>query len=152
MVFREASVADIKEIFVVRYSVTENVLDDSDQVDEAVCENYLTARGKGWVCEIENQVAGFAIVDLIDRNVWALFIKPAYEKQGIGRQLQKIMLDWYFSKTKMAIWLTTNPNTRAEHFYRASGWKEIGQQGAGEIKFEMTYDLWKIYRNKIQPL
>lgn len=142
MVFREATSDDIKEIFVVRYSVKENVLCDTDLVDEQVCENYLTDRGKGWVCEIDNQIIGFAIADLKENNIWALFIKPEYERQGIGQHLQKIMLNWYFSQTKTSVWLGTNPNTRAELFYRKSGWREVGAHGDGEIKFEMSYEDW----------
>ena len=43
------------------------------------------------------------------------------------------------------IWLGTDPNTRAEHFYRRSGWNEIGTHENGEIKFEMTQENWKKY-------
>ena len=44
-------------------------------------------------------------------------------------------------KTKETVWLGTSPHTRAEAFYRKSGWKEIGMHGK-EIKFEMTFDSW----------
>ena len=40
------------------------------------------------------------------------------------------------------------PNTRAEIFYRKSGWTEVGIHGKGEIKFEMTYEDWKKYNNQ----
>jgi GNAT superfamily N-acetyltransferase len=150
MIFREASVDDIEQIFVVRYAVKENRLSDSDLVDEQECETYLTVRGKGWVCEIDNQIAGFAIADLKDHNIWALFVLPAYEKRGIGQQLQRIMLNWYFSQTQETVWLGTNPDTRAESFYRKSGWKEAGLHGDGEIKFEMTYHDW-MEINKSSP-
>ncbi len=53
------------------------------------------------------------------------------------------MLDWYFDKTKENVWLTTAPNTRAEIFYRKSGWSETALKQNGEIKFEMTYDEWQ---------
>ena len=52
------------------------------------------------------------------------------------------MLDWYFTQTQDKIWLGTSPNTRAENFYRKSGWIEAGIHGKGEIKFEMTYNDW----------
>lgn len=142
-IFREATTADIKGIFVVRYSVTENMLSESDLVNEEECESYLTKRGKGWVCEVDGQIVGFAIADLRENNIWALFLKPEYERQGIGRQLHTIMLDWYFSETQKTVWLGTNPNTRAELFYRKAGWKEVGTHGDGEIKFEMTFKDWQ---------
>ncbi|HPW63840.1 MAG TPA: GNAT family N-acetyltransferase [Cyclobacteriaceae bacterium] len=147
-IFREATTADIKGIFVVRYSVKENMLSESDLVDENLCESYLTERGKGWVCEMDGEIVGFAIADLKDNSIWALFIKPEYEKQDIGRQLHTIMLDWYFSKTQKTVWLGTNPNTRAELFYRKAGWKEVGTHGEDEIKFEMTFKDWRQVRQK----
>jgi len=151
MIFREATIDDVEQIFVVRYAVKENMLSDSDLVNEQECESYLTVRGKGWVCEIDNQIAGFAIADLKDHNIWALFVLPAYEKRGIGQQLQRIMLNWYFSQTQNTVWLGTNPDTRAESFYRKSGWKEAGIHGEGEIKFEMTYRDWvKIHQSKFR--
>jgi GNAT superfamily N-acetyltransferase len=149
MIIREAKVGDIKQMFVVRYSVKENVLYESDGVDEQVSESYLTERGKGWVCEIDSQIVGFAIADLLDNSIWALFVKPEFERHGIGRNLQMVMLDWYFSQSSNTVWLVTNPNTRAEQFYRKSGWKEVGTHGDGEIKFEMTYEDWLGIKNKI---
>jgi GNAT superfamily N-acetyltransferase len=142
MIFREATIDDIEQISVVRLSVRENILLPTDMVTETVTADYLTERGKGWVCEIENQIVGFAIADLLDKNIWALFVRPDFEKRGIGKQLQKIMLDWYFSRTKENVWLGTNPNTRAEIFYRKTGWVEIGTHGDGEVKFEMTHAKW----------
>ena len=142
MIFREAEIKDIRQIQLVRHSVKENMLSNPDLVTDKDCEDFITKRGKGWVCEDNQQIVGFAIVDLIDHNIWALFLRPEYEKKGIGRQLQKIMLDWYFMQTKNNIWLGTSPNTRAENFYRKSGWTQIGTHGKGEIKFEMTYSNW----------
>jgi len=77
MIFREAGKDDIKQIFVVRYAVKENMLFDSDLINERECESYLRVRGKGWVCEMDNQIAGFAIAELKDHNLWAMFILPA---------------------------------------------------------------------------
>ena len=143
MIFREALVENIKNMKIVRNSVKENVLSDSSFVTDKDCENYITIRGKGWVCDIDNAVIGFAIADLEENNIWALFLQPGYERKGIGKKLHDIMLEWYFSKTKEKVWLGTAPNTRAEVFYRKCGWKEVGKHGKGEIKFEMTYDDWK---------
>ena len=143
MIFREAQVGDIKNMQIVRNSVNENVLSDPSFVTDKDCENYITIRGKGWVCDIDNAVIGFAIADLEENNIWALFLQPGYEGKGIGKKLHDIMLDWYFSKTKEKVWLGTAPNTTAEMFYRKCGWKEVGKHGKGEIKFEMTYDDWK---------
>ena len=143
MLFREARITDIPQIQVVRNSVKENMLSNSALVTDNDCENYLVNRGKGWVCEIDGRIVGFAIADLLDHNVWALFLQPGFDKKGIGRKLHDDMLDWYFSQTDSTVWLSTAANTRAEKFYRKAGWKEVGMHGKGEIKFEMSKADWK---------
>lgn len=142
MIFRDAQKEDIKRIQVIRHAVKENVLSSADLVTDQDCENYITHRGKGWVCEIEGTLVGFAIADLQDNSIWALFLLPEYEGKGIGKKLHQIMLDWYFSKTKEKVWLTTDSGTRAELFYKKAGWKVVGTKANGEIKFEMTFAEW----------
>ena len=142
MVFREAVMEDIKQIQIVRNSVKENTLSDLALVSDNDCEQFLFYRGKGWVCEINQEIVGFSIADLKENNIWALFVKPEFEKQGIGRILHDLMLDWYFSQLRTTVWLGTSPKTKAEMFYRKSGWKEVGVHGKGEIKFEMNYEDW----------
>lgn len=148
MIIREANIEDIAQIQIVRHSVRENILSDPNLVTDQDCREFLTKRGKGWVCEINNEIVGFSIADLKENNIWALFLKPEFEKQGIGRQLHDIMLDWYFEQTRNSVWLGTTPKTRAESFYRKSGWKEIGTHGKDEIKFEMTFNDWISMRAK----
>jgi GNAT superfamily N-acetyltransferase len=142
MMLREAKTDDIKQIQIVRNSVTENALSNPNLVTDEDCIEFITKRGKGWVYEIDNKIVGFSIVDLVDHNIWALFLKPEFEKQGIGRKLHDIMLNWYFTQTKTKVWLGTSPNTKAERFYRKAGWTEIGTHGKGELKFEMAYKNW----------
>jgi GNAT superfamily N-acetyltransferase len=142
MIFREASLRDIPQIQIVRHTVRENVLSNPALVTDADCAEYLSERGKGWVCEADDHIVGFSIVDLVGNNVWALFLRPEFEGQGIGRQLHDRMLDWYFSKTQDTLWLGTEPGTRAEKFYRTAGWTEAGVHGRGEVRFEMTQAEW----------
>ena len=139
---REATIADIPQIQIVRNAVKENVLSDPGLVTDQDCEEYMTIRGKGWVCEADNRIVGFAIADLKEHNIWALFLLPEYEGKGIGQRLHNTMLDWYFSKTNETAWLSTAFHTRAEQFYRKAGWKEVGLHGTKEIKFEMTMADW----------
>ncbi len=142
MVFREALTSDIPELQRVRNSVKENTLSNPALVTDKDCEEYLTQRGKGWVCEVNDQIVGFAIADLKANNIWALFLHPDHAGKGIGRILHDTMLNWYFSKTGKTVWLSTAPGTRAELFYRKAGWKEAGMQGK-EIRFEMTAEDWR---------
>lgn len=143
MIFREAVIADIKEMQRVRNIVKENVLSNPALVTDADVEDYITRRGKGWVCEQERTIVGFSIVSILDNNVWALFVDPELEKKGIGKKLHDMMMDWYFTTTTENIWLSTTPGTRAATFYRKAGWVETGLYGKDEIRFEMSFLDWQ---------
>ncbi len=143
MIFREAVLEDIPAIQVVRNSVKENMLSDPALVSDKDCEEYMFVRGKGWVCEMHGNILGFAIADLEDDNIWALFIHPDHEKKGIGKKLHQIMMDWYFDQEKEKVWLSTAPGSRAEGFYKVAGWKQTGITRSGEVKFEMSAEDWQ---------
>lgn len=147
MQIRDATINDINQIQIIRNSVKENILSNPNLVTDADCIEFITIRGKGWVCEIDGKIVGFAIADLKENNIWALFIHPEFEKKGIGKQLHNTMLDWYFSKTQTTVWLSTAFNTRAETFYRKAGWTAVGLHVTKEIKFEMTYADWLKIQN-----
>jgi RimJ/RimL family protein N-acetyltransferase len=142
MNFREATLEDIQQIQVVRNSVKENMLSDPNLVPDKDVADYITNRGKGWVCEVGDTIVGFSIISITDNNVWALFVKPGYEKKGIGRILHDLMMDWYFNQTSTTAWLGTAPGTRAESFYRRAGWTNKGMHGSKELKFEMRAEDW----------
>ena len=71
MIFREAIKTDIPQIQIVRNAVNENKLSDPTFISDGDCEYFLLERGKGWVCEIDNIIVGFAIADLQENNIWA---------------------------------------------------------------------------------
>ncbi|GAA4750602.1 GNAT family N-acetyltransferase [Flavisolibacter ginsenosidimutans] len=142
MQFREARADDIAQIQRVRHSVNENVLSDPALVPDSDVLDYITQRGKGWVCEDGERIVGFSIADVKGNNIWALFVEPEFERKGIGKKLHQLMLDWYFSQTDKTVWLSTAPRSRAERFYRKAGWTETGIYGKGEIKFEMAKEQW----------
>jgi len=141
MIFREATVEDIQQIQIVRHAVKENVLSNPALVTDEDCKEFITERGKGWVCEDNNRIVGFAIADLKEENIWALFLIPEYEGRGIGKTLHNMMLNWFFTQGKEKVWLGTSPRTRAVGFYRKLGWKETGMHG-DEVKFEMKRKDW----------
>lgn len=143
MIFREALLSDIPQIQIVRHAVKENILSNPLLVTDEDCASFITVRGKGWVCEIENTIVGFAIADLKEHNIWALFIHPDFEARGIGKTLHQLMMDWYFSQTGITVWLGTAPGTRAQQFYLRQGWTNVGTVNKGEVKFEMKKTDWE---------
>ncbi|PWS30317.1 GNAT family N-acetyltransferase [Pedobacter paludis] len=142
MIYRQAEIRDIPQIQIVRHTVKENTLSNPALVTDADCEDFITKRGRGWVCEVNGDVVGFSIVDLEENNIWALFLQPEFEGNGIGKELHRLMMDWYFDQTQETVWLGTAPNTRAEKFYEKQGWKNVGLVNKGEVKFEMNYEDW----------
>lgn len=143
MTFREATLSDIPALHTIRTSVRENVLSNPALITPHDYEIHLITKGKGWVCEIDGTLVGFSIVSLEDHNVWALFLFPACEGLGIGKRLHDLMIDWYFTQTTAPIWLSTEPNSRAEAFYRRNGWVEVGVYNGKEIKLEKSVEQWQ---------
>jgi len=136
MFIREAHVADIEGMSVVRLAVKENVLSNPALVTHDDYVEYITRRGKGWVAEVAGRIVGLAIADVQGHSIWALFVHPDFAEQGIGRALHHTMLSWYFNQTAEPVWLSTAPGTRAEAFYRRQGWRETGRTASGEVRFE----------------
>ena len=142
MNFRQAIPEDIPQIQIVRNSEKENQLSNPNLIPDDLVEEFITKRGKGFVCEIDKKIVGFSIVDFVENNVWALFLLPEFEGKGIGKKIHQLMLDEYFSKTKATIWLSTEANSRAEIIYKKQGWKNAGFHG-NEVKFEMSFEDWR---------
>ena len=67
---------------------------------------------------------GFAIADLQDDNIWALFVLPEYQKMGIGKRLHQLMLNWYFANQKEKVWLSTAPGPEQKLFIPSKGGQE----------------------------
>jgi GNAT superfamily N-acetyltransferase len=142
VVIRVAAEADIPGMHRVRVSVKENALSHPDRIRAGDYRAMILDDGRGWVCEADGEIVGFAVADLKRANVWALFISPEHEKRGIGRRLHDAMMDWMFEAVDL-VWLGTAPNSRAEGFYLAVGWERIGLQPDGEVRFELSRERWR---------
>ena len=125
----------------IRLSVHENRLSDPTMIQPSDYVPMITTRGRGWVAELEGQIAGFAVADRSRANIWALFVAPEFEGRGFGRALHDAMAEWMFSEGLERVWLGTEPGTRAEQFYRAAGWQYVESE-RGEAKYELTRGEW----------
>ncbi|MBK6596476.1 MAG: GNAT family N-acetyltransferase [Proteobacteria bacterium] len=139
MPVRVAELVDIEAMHRIRLAVRENVLSDPTKVQPKDYVDYLQQRGRGWVFEVDGVIAGFAIADASARSVWALFVSPAYEGRGIGRQLHDTMLKWLFDLNPEPVTLGTQPGTRAAGFYAAAGWQLIGSSSSGEAQYQLAH-------------
>ena len=132
---RQAVAADVPGMHRVRMSVHENRL-VSTVITEEDTRKAIEESGRGWVVEVEGQIVGFAIVNITNSNIWALFLDPAHERKGYGRQLHDKMLEWSWSQGLAHLWLSTEPGTRAQRFYEQAGWRNVGKTEKGEVRFE----------------
>jgi GNAT superfamily N-acetyltransferase len=134
-VFRQAGSADIRAMSSIRLSVTENVLSDPGRVTDKMYEDYLELLGRGWVAEIKGNVVAFCYASKTDGSIWALFVNPDYEGQGLARSLLGLAVDWIFKLGHESATLDTTANTRADRFYAMQGWK---RRPVSETKVEYT--------------
>jgi GNAT superfamily N-acetyltransferase len=117
-------------------SVHENRL-VSTRLTEADYIDFIETRGQGWLIEENGTTVAFAIADNSNGSIWALFVAPGHEGRGYGRQLHDEMESWLWSQGHERLWLTTNPGTRAQRFYEAAGWQQVGPAAHGEIRMEL---------------
>lgn len=132
---RTASLDDVAVMHRIRCSVQENRLSHPQRVTRASYTPYVSDCS-AWVAETDMGVAGFAIVDGPANSVWALFVDPLSEGAGIGRALHDRMLEWAREQGIDSLSLSTSTETRAEQFYKRSGWQETGLAPEGEVRFQ----------------
>jgi GNAT superfamily N-acetyltransferase len=126
---------DIPAMHALRFGVRENRLSDPSRVTPADYERRVAQPGASWVAEVSGSIAGFAIADFPSRSVWALFVNPDFEGQGIGRSLLRQVTQNLEAAGSGTIHLSTAAGTRAERLYAAAGWIRRGQLPNGELHF-----------------
>lgn len=123
---RPARAQDIPAIFEIRTSVLENHLSLAQLSEMGVTPDSILAmlqQGPGiWVAEQGQQLLGFAVIDMQEACLFALFVRPGHEGLGIGRQLLQRAEAQLFSQHTQ-IWLETAGNSRASGFYQRQGWQ-----------------------------
>lgn len=88
-----------------------------------------------WVATVNEEVVGFAMVDLDSACLFALFVLPAFEGNGIGTKLSRACEQALFERHATA-WLETAQGSRAARLYRHLGWGHEVEIGGGDIRLE----------------
>jgi GNAT superfamily N-acetyltransferase len=135
---RQARDEDHARITEIRNAVTENKLGEASRA--LVDRDYPWFRDNPgiWLWRENGTVLGFSAADTRDGSIWALFVAPGHERRGIGRALFEKALEVLRQDGHRTAWLTTEPGSRAEGFYRAAGWKVIGTSPKGELIFHSS--------------
>ncbi|MFI5357119.1 MAG: GNAT family N-acetyltransferase [Opitutales bacterium] len=87
----------------------------------------LATTHRGWLCEIDDRIVGFAIGNRGNGELEVIAVLPECERKGIGRRLMTLVQDWLWSEGYTKLWLVTGaPPTRAYNFYAKLGWSDVG--------------------------
>ena len=133
-VFRKAAFGDITHMTGIRLAVTENVLRDPTRITPQMYADFLEKDGRGWVALVDGEIGAFSYANRIDGSIWALFVDPRFEGQGLGKQLLSLATDWLFSLGFTRVTLSTGTHTRAAQFYTRRGWR-LASSSAGDSDF-----------------
>jgi len=132
--FRQASVHDIPAMSRIRLSVNENRLRDPTRITPQMYADFLEKDGRGWVAQVDGEIVAFSYANRIDGSIWALFVDPRFEGQGLGKQLLSLATDWLFSLGFRRVTLSTGTHTRAAQFYTRLEWR-LASSSAGDSVF-----------------
>jgi GNAT superfamily N-acetyltransferase len=128
MNFRLIQAEDLSEIIEVRSLTRENAfsraaLRNLGITEESTAELLRTTH-RGWLCEEEGSIVGFAIGDGKTGELWVIAVLPEFEGRGVGMQLIDSVEGWLWSLGWQELWLWTSPDRqkRAFTFYLKHGW------------------------------
>lgn len=143
MLLRNATENDVESLFEVRCSVVENHQSRDELralgiTPESVREMIMGGDYVSIIAECDLQLVGFTMAQISEGYVFACFIRPEYERRGIGKQLMKATEEGLRKAGVKNAWLSTGPgeDLRAVGFYSHLGWKRNGFLDDGQIRFE----------------
>lgn len=126
-------------MFKVRAAVGENTMTADELSAIGVTPETIalavTSTPCAWVATIDEEVVGFAMVDLDDACLFALFVLPEHEGCGIGSRLTRTCERALFERHPAA-WLETANGSRAARLYRHLGWGSEVEIGGGDIRLK----------------
>ncbi|AIR90334.1 GNAT family N-acetyltransferase [Pseudomonas cremoricolorata] len=136
---RLARLDDIAAIFAIRTGVVENHLSMAELeqmgITPAAIAEAIEAGPCAWVAEVSGVPVGFSMVDDEEACLFAAFVLPEYEGQGLGRCLIAAAEQQLFQR-HARIWLETAADSRACAVYRRLGWQVVEQLAQGDVRLE----------------
>lgn len=138
---RQAIAADIEALFDIRTSVAQNHLSREEMARMGIDAGTLAAALAGepcaWLAEVDGQAQAFSMIDLDDACLFAVFVRPGFEGQGLGTAVLRPAEQALFAR-HARIWLTTDgaDGVRANGFYRRHGWLPVEELEGGDLRYE----------------
>lgn len=147
MHLRAVTVEDVEALFDIRCSVLENHQSREELAELGITPTTIAdmIRGDDYVAflaEVGGEPIGFTMAEISEAYVFACFLRPGFEKRGIGRQLMERTEAGLRQHGVTQAWLSTGPgeDLRAVGFYERLGWKRNGYLDDGQIRFEKDLD------------
>jgi GNAT superfamily N-acetyltransferase len=128
MTFRRIETSDVARLIHIRGLTRENAISrealSTLGITEDTVSGKLRTTDRGWLCEEEGKIVGFAIGDGKSGELWVIAVLPAFEGQGIGSRLLLLVEDWLWSLgwEELWLWTSTDESLRAFSFYIRHGW------------------------------
>ncbi|WP_153773922.1 GNAT family N-acetyltransferase [Pseudomonas sp. MNR3A] len=141
LTLRQALPEDVELLFDIRTSVKQNHLSREQMHDLGITATSLTeAIGEApctWIAEYEQEAVGFAMVDLGEGELFALFVRPQHEGKGVGRLLLERAEHALFQRHELIHLITDGDQAiRANGFYQRSGWILAGAVDDRDVRYE----------------
>ena len=134
---RPARPEDTAALFDVRTAVRENHQGIEELaglgITPASIAAMIAASPCAWVAVADGRIVGFTMIDNDQGTLFAAFVRPECEGQGIGRALIA-QAEAALFRRHATIWLEIGRDSRAATVYRHLGWGDETDLGGGTIR------------------
>ena len=145
MKLRPALANDTEALFNIRCSVLENHQSREELAELGITHQSINEMIEAGdhvttIAEQDGQPVGFSMARISEAYVFACFVKPDFENNGVGRALMAAAEKGLRENGVEKAWLSTGsePGLRAAGFYLHLGWYKDGFLDDGQIVFRKT--------------
>jgi ribosomal protein S18 acetylase RimI-like enzyme len=135
--YRRAVVADAADCVRLRGRTRENAVSAQRLADVGITveswgNDIRTGKLPGHVCTHEGELVGYCFGDRGTGEVVVLALLPAFEGQGIGKELLRRVVQDLVAAGHVSLFLgcSDDPASRSFGFYRHLGWRSTGAMDA----------------------
>lgn len=138
---RMATVDDVESLFEIRTSVVQNHLSreqmDALGITPQVLRSAINEGPCIWIAEVDRQPVAFSMIDRAEGEVFAMFVRPAYENRGLGRLLMAAAEAELFKAHERIVLVTDGrQEIRANGFYQRLGWTVAERVDTQDVRYE----------------